>query len=100
MNEDKSSEKWILYLYIAGKTPAAERALSNIKEICEKHLQGKYSLEVVDLLEQPALAEDHQIFAVPTLVRQLPPPLRKIIGDLADSEKVVVGLDMRIAGRG
>jgi len=100
MNQDKSSEKLILYLYIAGKTPAAERALANIKEICEKHLEGRYSLEVIDLLEQPALAEDHQIFAVPTLVRQLPPPLRKIIGDLADSEKVVVGLDMRTAGRG
>jgi circadian clock protein KaiB len=75
-------------------TPAARRALGNIKVICEEHLHGKYSLEVVDLMEQPALAETHQIFAVPTLVRQVPPPLRKIIGDLADSEQVLMGLEL------
>jgi circadian clock protein KaiB len=97
MNEETSTEKWVLSLYIAGMTPAAHRALDNIKAICEEHLQGKYSLEVIDLIEQPGLAEVHQIFAVPTVVRQLPSPLRKIIGDLADSERVLVGLELHAA---
>jgi circadian clock protein KaiB len=94
---DKSDKKWILRLYIAGLTPAAEMALSNIKTICAQHLEGQYSLEVIDLLESPALAEGEQIFAVPTLVRQLPTPLRKIIGDLSNTRKVVVGLDIKTA---
>jgi len=89
------AEKWILFLYVAGMTPAARRALANISAICEAHLKEQYTLEIIDLLERPALAEGHQIFAVPTLVRQIPEPLRKIIGDLADSEKVIVGLDIR-----
>jgi circadian clock protein KaiB len=92
-----SNERWVLSLYVAGMTPAARRALSNIKAICEQHLEGRYSLEVIDLLERPALAEGNQIFAVPTLVRQLPEPLRKIIGDLADTGKVLVGLDIQTA---
>jgi circadian clock protein KaiB len=91
------AERWILFLYVAGMTPAAKRALSNIQALCEEHLKGQYTLEVIDLLERPALAEGHQIFAVPTLVRQLPEPLRKIVGDLADVEKVLVGLDIRTA---
>lgn len=95
---DKSDKKWILRLYIAGLTPAAERALANIQMICAQHLEGHYSLEVVDLLESPALAEGDQIFAVPTLVRQLPTPLRKIIGDLSNTRKVVVGLDIKTVG--
>lgn len=89
------SEQWQLRLYVAGMTPAAKRAVANINEICEKHLAGQYSLEVVDLLEKPALAEGDQILAVPTLVRELPYPLRKVIGDLSDTEKVLVGLDLR-----
>jgi circadian clock protein KaiB len=93
----EAEKKWILRLYIAGLTPAAERALANIKTICTQHLEGQYSLEVVDLLESPALAEGDQIFAVPTLVRQLPTPLRKIIGDLSNARKVVVGLDIKPA---
>jgi circadian clock protein KaiB len=97
MNPVESCETFILHLYIAGMTPAARRALSNIMLICEEHLKGKYSIEVIDLFEKPALAEGHQIFAVPTLVRQIPLPLRKIIGDLADSEKVLVGLDIQPA---
>jgi circadian clock protein KaiB len=92
---DTPDKKWILRLYIAGITPAAERALTNIKTICALHLKDQYSLQVIDLLESPALAEGDQIFAVPTLVRQLPKPLRKIIGDLSNTEKVVVGLDIR-----
>jgi circadian clock protein KaiB len=95
MSEATSDNKWILRLYIAGMTPAAEKALANIKAICTQHLDGRYSVEVLDLLKQPALAEGEQIFAVPTLVRQLPPPLRKIIGDLSNTEKVVVGLDLK-----
>lgn len=95
MSADKKDKKWALRLYIAGLTPAAERALANIKTICAQHLEGQYSLEVIDLLVSPALAEGDQIFAVPTLVRQLPTPLRKIIGDLSNTQKVVVGLDIK-----
>jgi circadian clock protein KaiB len=98
MNNEKKDEKWILCLYIAGMTSAAETALANIKRLCEEHLEGKYSIEVIDLLERPDLAEGDQILAVPTLVRQLPPPLRKIIGDLSDAKKVLVGLDIKKAG--
>ena len=89
------SEQWELRLYVAGMTPAAKQAIANINEICEEHLAGQYSLEVVDLLKKPALAEGDQILAVPTLVRRLPSPLRKVIGDLSDTEKVLVGLDLR-----
>jgi circadian clock protein KaiB len=95
MKQNDPNEKWTLFLYVAGMTPAARRALANINAICKEHLEGQYSLEIIDLLEKPALAEGHQIFAVPTLVRQLPEPLRKIVGDLADTAKVVVGLDIQ-----
>jgi circadian clock protein KaiB len=95
MIREESDEKWVLRLYVAGMTPTATRALANIKAICMEHLQGRYSIEVIDLLKSPALAEGDQIFAVPTLVRQLPTPLRKIIGDLSHTEKVLVGLDVR-----
>jgi circadian clock protein KaiB len=86
-----------LRLYVAGQTPNALRALANLKQICEDHLRGRYSLEVVDLLEQPQLSRGDQILAVPTLVRKLPQPVRKIIGDLSDTERVLVGLDLRPA---
>jgi circadian clock protein KaiB len=85
MSDSASDERWILRLYVAGMTATARRALANIKAIGEEHLEGKYSVEVIDLIERPALAEGDQIFAVPTLVRTLPPPLRKIIGDLSDT---------------
>jgi circadian clock protein KaiB len=98
MNNAKTDKKWILCLYIAGMTSAAETALANLKRLCQEHLDGRYTIEVIDLLERPELAEGDQIFAVPTLVRQLPPPLRKIIGDLADAKKVLVGLDIKKAG--
>jgi circadian clock protein KaiB len=87
-------QEWVLCLYVAGMTPAAKRAKANILAICEEHLAGNYSLEVIDLFERPDLAEGRQIVAVPTLVRKLPPPLRKIIGDLSNLEKVVWGLDI------
>ena len=90
-------ETWDLRLYVAGMTPTAKRALANIEEICHEHLEGKYVIKVIDLLEQPALAEGEQIVAVPTLVRGLPTPLRKLIGDLSDTQKVLVGLDIRPA---
>jgi circadian clock protein KaiB len=90
-----AGERWILRLYVAGQTPKSLAALANLKKICEEHLAGKYSIEVVDLLKNPQLAQGHQIVAVPTLVRELPPPLRKIIGDLSDTERVLVGLDVR-----
>jgi circadian clock protein KaiB len=95
MIAEQPDHKWILRLYVAGLTPTAERALANIKTICTQHLEGQYALQVIDLLESPALAELDQIFAVPTLVRQLPSPLRKIVGDLSDIPKVMAGLDIK-----
>ena len=88
------SEQWVLILYIAGMTPAAKRAQANIIAICEEHLAGRYSVEVIDLFERPEMAEGRQIVAVPTVVRKLPPPIRKIIGDLSNAEKAVWGLDI------
>jgi len=88
-------EVWALRLYVAGQTPRSLAALSNLKIICEEHLKGKYHIEIVDLLQNPKLAKGDQILAIPTLVRQLPPPLKKIIGDLSDTERVLVGLDLR-----
>jgi circadian clock protein KaiB len=85
---------WELKLYVAGKTPKSLTALKNLKNICEEYLEGKYRIEIVDLLKKPQLAEGDQIFAVPTLVRKVPVPMRKIIGDLSDQEKVLVGLNI------
>lgn len=87
--------EWDLRLYVAGQTPRAIAALDNLKRICEEHLAGKYRIEVVDLLKNPQLARGDQILAVPTLVRKLPEPVRKIIGDLSNEERVLVGLDLR-----
>src|ERR1700760_4380098 len=87
--------KWELKLYVAGKTAKSVTALNNLKKYCEEHLKGQYQIEVIDLLVQPQLAEGDQIFAIPTLVRKVPEPIRKIIGDLSDEEKVLVGLDIR-----
>jgi circadian clock protein KaiB len=87
-------EVWELRLYIAGQTPKSVTAFSNLKKICEEHLKGKYHIEIVDLLENPKLAAGDQIIALPTLVRKLPPPIRKIIGDLSNEERVLVGLDL------
>src|SRR5436189_2381543 len=86
---------WELRLYVAGKTPKSVTALKNLKKYCETYLQGKYCIEVIDLLEKPQLAEGDQIFAIPTLVRKVPEPIRKIIGDLSNEEKVLVGLNIR-----
>ncbi len=82
-------------MYVAGQTPKSLAAFENLKKICEEHLKGRYRIEVLDLLEHPQLAKGDQIIALPTLVRKLPPPMRKIIGDLSDTERVLVGLDLR-----
>ncbi|MFW6127423.1 MAG: circadian clock KaiB family protein [Thermodesulfobacteriota bacterium] len=92
MTEEK---KWQLRLYVAGMTPKCLAAFENLKRICEERLQGQYTIEIVDLLENPQLAQGDQILAIPTLVRKLPPPLKKIIGDLSNEERVLVGLDLR-----
>ncbi|MCW2763415.1 MAG: circadian clock protein KaiB [Marmoricola sp.] len=84
-----------LRLYVAGQTPKSIQALQNLKRLCEEHLEGKYSIEVIDLLANPQLAEGDQILAIPTLVRKVPVPMRKIIGDLSNEHKVLVGLDIR-----
>ena len=88
------SETWHLRLYVAGQTPKSIAAFANLKKICEEHLKGQYTIEVIDLLENPRLAKGDQILAVPTLVRKLPIPIRKIIGDLSNTERVLVGLNL------
>jgi len=88
-------EYWELWLYIAGQTPKSILALENITKYSKEHINVKYSIEVIDLLKSPQLAEDDQIFAIPTLVRKIPKPLRRIIGDLSDTEKVLIGLNIR-----
>ncbi len=88
-------EQWILRLYVAGQTPRCLQAFANLKRICEEHLAGKYEIEIIDLLKNPQLASGDQILAIPTLVRRLPEPVKKIIGDLSNTERVLVGLDLR-----
>ncbi len=95
----RSRSVWRLRLYIAGQTARAAAAFEHLKAICERHLEGRYALEVVDLLKNPQLARGDQILAIPTLVRRLPPPMKKIIGDLSNEERVLVGLDLRPVGR-
>ncbi|MEO5356964.1 MAG: circadian clock protein KaiB [Nitrospirae bacterium YQR-1] len=86
---------YILKLYITGKTPKSERAITNLKNLCEVELQNQYEMVIIDVLERPQLAEDEKILATPTLIKELPPPLRRIIGDLSDTEKVLLGLDLQ-----
>ena len=90
----KQDDVWELRLYVAGQTPKSITAFVNLKKLCEEHLTGKYHIEVIDLLENPQLAKGDQILAIPTLVKKLPEPLRKIIGDLSNTERVIVGLDL------
>jgi circadian clock protein KaiB len=90
----KANDKWMLRLYVAGQTPKALTAFTNLKKICDEQLMGKYSIEVIDLLINPQLGAEDQILALPTLVRKLPVPVRKIIGDLSNTERVLVGLDL------
>lgn len=90
----KGAKQWNLRLYVAGQTPKCVTAFANLKKLCEEHLGGDYSIEVVDLLKKPQLASGDQILAIPTLVRRLPSPMKKIIGDLSNTERVLVGLDL------
>lgn len=92
---DVDAERWYLRLYVAGQTPKSLVALMNLKRYCEEKLEGRYEIEVVDLIEHPELAESDQIVALPTLVRRLPPPIKKIIGDLSNRYKILVGLDLK-----
>jgi len=88
-------EQYVLKLYVTGLTPASTRAITNIKKICEEHLLGRYKLEVIDIYQQPVLAKGEQIIAAPTLIKKLPLPLRKFIGDMSDTERILLGLDLR-----
>lgn len=92
---ERSSKSYELRLYVAGQTPKSLAAFANLKKICEQHLAGQYHIEVIDLLKRPQLASGDQILAIPTLVRKLPEPIKKIIGDLSNTERVLVGLDLR-----
>jgi len=95
---DETEGFWDLRLYVAGQTPRSIIALQNLRRLCESHIAGHYRLEIVDLMKNPELARGDQILAIPTLVRKLPEPVRKIIGDLSNTERVLVGLDVRSAG--
>ncbi|MFG0330725.1 MAG: circadian clock KaiB family protein [Phycisphaerales bacterium] len=92
---DSSTSKYNLRLYVAGQTPKSITAIANLRRLCEKHLANRYTIEVIDLLERPQLAAGDQIVAIPTLVRKLPPPLKRIIGDLSNTDRVLVGLDLQ-----
>lgn len=94
-NDGDLASRWNLRLYVAGQTPRSITAFQNLKNICEEYLKGKYHIEVIDLMENPTLARGDQILAIPTLVRKLPQPIRKIIGDLSNTERVLVGLDIQ-----
>ncbi|HYK25906.1 MAG TPA: circadian clock KaiB family protein [Steroidobacteraceae bacterium] len=100
MRPAADEERWILKLYTAGQTPKSLKAYENLKRICEEHLPGRYQIEVIDLVKNPRLAKEDQIVAIPTLVRKLPDPLRKVIGDLSDTDRTLVGLQLRSAAGG
>jgi circadian clock protein KaiB len=91
-------ERYLLCLYVSGMTPRSGDAIERIRAICEEHLEGRYELEVIDIFQQPDLARNDQVVAAPTLIRKLPPPLRRLVGDLSDKERVLVGLDLRRKG--
>jgi len=95
MANAKKTPQYVLRLYVAGTTPASTRAIASIKDVCETHLAGRYSLEVVDIYQQPQLARDEQIVAVPTLIKKLPAPLRLLVGDMSNLERVLIGLDLK-----
>lgn len=95
MNDDWSEEGiWDLTLYVAGQTPKSMAAFANLKRICEEHLPGRYHIEIVDLMKHPEMAQQHQIVAIPTLVRKVPTPMRKVIGDLSNTERALVGMNL------
>ncbi len=93
--EPAEPEKYLLRLYVTGTTPKSIRAIKNLKQICDEHLKGRYELEVVDIYQRPSLLEGEQIIAAPTLIKKLPAPLRRMVGDMSNTEKVLMGLDLR-----
>ena len=93
--EATAKQRYVLRLYVVGITPKSMRAIANLKEICEKHLQGRYELEVIDIYQNPVLARGDQIIAAPTLIKELPLPLRKFIGDMSQTERILLGLDLK-----
>jgi circadian clock protein KaiB len=95
--QEAGNEKYVLRLYITGITPKSTQAIQNIRKICEENLRGRYELEVIDIYQQPMLAKDEQIIAAPTLIKKLPLPLRRFIGDMSDKERILVGLDLRLS---
>lgn len=92
---EREQARYVLRLYVAGLTPRSSAAIQAVKQVCDEHLEGRYDLEVIDIYEQPTLAKGEQIIAAPTLIKQLPLPLRRLIGDMADTQKILVGLDLR-----
>lgn len=98
VSEAEAAERWDLRLYVAGQTDKSIKAIANLSRICKEHLEGRYSIEVIDLMTRPQLAAGDQILAIPTLVRRLPEPIKKIIGDLSNEERVLIGLDVRPRG--
>jgi len=92
---DLDERRYVMRLYVVGATAASQRAIANLREICERELQGRYELEVIDIYQQPSLAEGDQIIAAPTLIKQLPPPMRQLVGDMSDRDHVLLGLDLR-----
>ena len=93
--ETTLSDRYLLRLFVMGTSPRAQQAIDNLRRICEEALQGRYDIEVIDVMERPDLAEDEKVLATPTLIKKLPPPLRRVIGDLSDKEKVLFGLEVR-----
>lgn len=100
VSQSGESGKYILRLYVTGATPRSQHAIANVKRICEEHLKGRYELEIIDIYQQPALARGEQIIATPTLIKKIPTPLRRFIGDMADTEKILFGLDLVERTRG
>ena len=96
--KEASQGNYVLRLYVAGMTPNSQRAIENVQKICEEYMQERYELEIIDIYQQPIFAKEGQIVAAPTLVKELPPPLRKFIGDLSQTEKILAGLDLRKKG--
>lgn len=93
--QETAQGEYVLRLYVSGATPNSQRAINNVRKICEEHLKGHYELEIIDIFQQPIFAKEGQIIAAPTLVKELPPPLRKFIGDMSKTERILLGLDLR-----
>ena len=96
-SDQKVKQKYLLRLFVTGQTPKSVKSIENLKRLCEKHLKGRYELEVIDIYQQPGLATENQIVAAPTLIKKLPLPLRRLVGDFSNQDRVVIGLDLKVA---